>query len=249
MEERPPQSFFDQLQASVKMRPRWIFLLEHASIVAAIIFVAVGLVYFGSFITYLWRSSQFSSLPSFGSEGYRVFFRFFPWWYIVPIMFGAIALVYIVRRYTKVYRWPLVVTLGVFLLAFFSAAILADSTHFHDRLTNRAIAGKPIPFVGGVYRGQAPITQGIITAATIIQVNGKTLIVMSANETLKVKITEDTRLPDNWSATVNDEIVVIGKRDTDEITAHAIHRSGELPNRRPFRLMRDRPEFPAGVGY
>lgn len=217
------------------MRPRWRFWLDHASIGAAIVLVAVGLVYVGSFVTYLWRSSQFSSLPAFGPQGYGIFFHFFPWWYVLFIVLGAAALIYLVRRHTQLYRWPILGTLGVFLVAFISAAALADSTRLHDRLTNRAISGGAIPLVGGVYRGEAPLAQGIITAATITKSNGKTLTVVSGPETLKVKITDDTDLPDDWIAAVGADIVVIGKRDKDTITAVVIRPASDLPNRRPFR--------------
>ena len=246
-DQRPPQSFLDKLQSTVTIRPKWRFWLDHVAVGAAVVFVAIGLVYLGSFVTYLWRSSHISALPTFGQEGYGIFFRVFPWWHGVFIIIGITAFIYLLRRHTHLYRWPLAVTLGVFFLAFITAAAITDTTRLHDRLTNRSLAGRPMPLIGPLYRGQAGLAQGIVTAATITKVNDNRLTVTTGDETLTVKITDDTRLPRSWDPSKGDEVVIIGKRDDATITAYGIHPADELPDRRPFRMYRGNIPPPPGV--
>lgn len=237
-DQHPPKSFFEKLKSAPTMRPKWRFWLDHVLVGAAIVLVAVGLVYLGSFVTYLWRSSHISALPTFGREGYGVFFRVFPWWHGLFVLIGIAAFFYLLRRHTHLYRWPLAVTLGVFFLAFIAAAVITDTTRVHDRLTNRSIAGMPVPLIGPLYRGQAGLAQGVVTAATVTKVNGNSVTVTTGEETLTVKITDETRLPPVWDPAKGDEIVIIGKRDGSTITAYGIHPADELPDRRPFRMHR-----------
>ncbi len=235
-DQHPPQSFLDKLQSTVAIRPKWRFWLDHLAVGAAIVLVAVGLVYIASFVTFLWRSAKFSALPALGPDGYRVFARIFPWWHLVFIVLGIIAFIYLLRRHTKLYRWPLAMTLGVFLFAFVTAAFVTDTTRVHDRLTNRQIDGMPVPFVGRLYRGQAGIAQGVVTAATITKIGEQDLTVTVGQKKVKVTISEATRLPADWDPKVGDEIVVLGKQDDGKISAVAIHDADELPDRQPFRV-------------
>jgi len=238
-DQHPPQSFFEKLKAVPSMRPKWRFLLDHIAVGTALVFVAVGLVYIGSFITFLWRSSLISALPTFGREGYGIFVRVFPWWHVIFIVIGIIAFLYVLRRHTFLFRWPLAVTIGVFLLAFMVAAYATDSTRVHDRLANRSIAGRPLPLIGPLYRGQSGLTQGIITAGEITGIGKDELTIKTDEETLKVIFSRRTIIAPNWTPAVGEEIVVLGKRDGSTITADGIHRAAELPNRRPYRIFRE----------
>lgn len=238
-DQLPPQSFLDKIQATVHMRPKWRFWLDHLAVGTAIVFVAIGLVYIGSFVTFLWRRSHVSALPAFGPEGYGVFVRVFPWWHLLFIIIGVVAFVYLLRRHTHLYRWPLTVTIGVFLFAFVSAAFVTDTTRVHDRLTNRSIDGRSVPFVGSLYRGQARLAQGIVTPGVITKIGKNDVTLDVGNETIKVKITNDTIRDPQWEPKIGDEVVVIGKRNGSTITAEGIHRAEDLPNRRPFRVFQE----------
>ncbi len=238
-DQHPPQSFLDKLQASVIMRPKWRFWLDHVAIGTAIVFVAIGLVYIGSFVTFLWRTSHLADLPVFGREGYGVLVRVFPWWHLAFIVIAVVAFVYLLRRHTLLYRWPLAVTIGVFVFAFITATFATDTTRLHDRLTNRSLDGRPVPFVGSLYRGQSRLAQGIVTPGEITKVGKTELMIDTGDDLLKVKITDDTILDPDWSPAIGDEIVVIGKRSGSTITADGLHQADDLPNRRPFRVLRN----------
>lgn len=223
------------------MRPKWRFALLHVSLIIAIVLVAIGLVYFGSFVTFLWRAARFSALPAFGPAGYGVFFDAFPWWHLVIILVAIVAFVYLLRRSTHLYRWPLAVTLGVFLFAFLCAALVTDTTRFHDRLSHRLIQGFGVPLLGPLYHGQGRLVRGLVTPGEISKISSSTWIVQLDDDTVRVEINDETRIPANWNPEVGDEIVIIGERDDGVIEAIGIMPAERLPERRPFRRIRPAP--------
>ncbi|MBI4090070.1 MAG: hypothetical protein HY421_01580 [Candidatus Kerfeldbacteria bacterium] len=239
LESSPVQRLLDAIgQGHVQMRPKWKFIMENVAVGAAIVAVAIGLVYLGSFITYLWRSARFSALPAFGPEGYGLLVRAFPWWQVLFILLAAGAFIFLLRRKTHLYRWPLLVTLGVFVLAFVMAAAVTDAARLHDRLANRSLRGGGVPIVGPFYRGHHLLVRGLVTPGAIMKINGSTWTIDTDDETVKVKITDQTRIPANWEPAVSDEIVVVGERDDGAIEATAILPADRLPRRMPFRVPR-----------
>ncbi len=220
------------------MKPKWRFMFEHVSIGAALVLVAVGLVFFGSFMGYLWHSAHFSDLPAFGPEGYGLVGRKFPWWELMVVLLGAGALIYLIRRHTKLYRWPLAVTVGVFLLAFAAASWAAIATPLHDSLANRSLRGG-VPIVGGWYRSGQPLVRGLITPGTIKKISDQQWKMITLDdEDVNVKISSTTQIDPTWHPSVGDHVVVIGERNDDTIKASAIRSAERLPHRRPFFIER-----------
>ncbi len=248
-DHQPPQTFFDKLQQATKMRPKWWFMVEHGLIGLAIVLVALGLVFFGSLVGYFWRSAHFSDLPVFGGPGYGLIVRTFPWWEVIVTLLGAVALVYLIRRHTKLYRWPLAATLGVFVVAFAGASWIAIASPLHDDLSNRAIRGR-LPIVGPWYRSGQPLVRGLITPGTIASLSpNRWMITTPTGETVNLDLSSSTDQEPNWTPTVGDRIVVIGRRTDHTIQAEDIRRAAALPHRRPFFLDRElnetNPEPPA----
>lgn len=234
--DSPVQKVLDAIkQRGITVRPKWRVVLQHALTGAAVVLVAVGLVYLGSFVTYLWRSARFSSLPAFGPEGYGVLVNRFPWWHLAIILLAAAAFVYLLRRSTHLYRWPLAATLGMFVVAFIAAAALTDSTRVHDRLANRTEHGQFVPIVGGLYP-RGGVARGLVTPAVIKKIGDDSWTVVINDENVKVEINNRTMIPGNWSPSVGDEIVVIGEREDQTIEAVGIRPANSLPPRRHFRV-------------
>lgn len=230
------QSVLDRITGGqLRMRPRWLFMLEHISIAAAIVVVAVGLVYLGSFIVYLWRTAHLSALPGFGPGGTGLFFRDFPWWHLGIILLSVIAFIYLLRRHTHLYRWPLSVTLGVFVLAFGAATWVTAITPLHERLADEAFRGG-VPIAGPWYRANQPLVRGLITPGKITKVNKKNLTLQTMHGSVNITINDQTQLEPNWQPAVGQLVVVIGEQEGSTITAAGIRPLEHLPPRDPFRL-------------
>lgn len=219
----------------IRMRPQWLFMLEHISIGLAIIIVALGLVFLGSFIVYVWRTAHLSSLPGFGPGGTGLFLRDFPWWHVVIILLSIIAFIYLLRRHTHLYRWPLSVTIGVFALAFIVATWITNATSLHERLADESFRGG-VPIAGGWYRASQPLVHGLVTTGQITAINGKKVTIQTATEKLKVVINDDTRLEPGWTPNVGEQIAVIGEQKNKTITAVGIRPLEQFPPRGVFRL-------------
>lgn len=220
------------------MRPKWSFVLEHLSLGVAVVLVAVGLVFFGSLLGYFWHAAHFSDLPAFGPPGYGLLVRSFPWWEVVVTVLGGAALLYLIRRHTKLYRWPLAATAGIFAVAFVAASWAAIATPLHDQLSDRAFH-RQLPVVGPLYRAGRPLVRGLITPGTIQQISDKQWVLTAPDDsTVKVNISSSTRIDPAVHPAVGDRVIVIGRRDDDAIDASAIRSANDFPHRRPFFLDR-----------
>ncbi len=244
-----PQSLLDKLSAQAKMRPKWVFVLEHVGLGVAIILVAIGLVYLGSFLWYLWRAAQFASLTAIGVEGYQALFQYFPWWHLLFVLAGFIGLFYLLRKGTRIYRWPLAVTISVFALAFIVAASLANVSKLHQAIANREMEGHPLPIIGFFHHAERGKIYGLITPGVITQVGRNQFLLRSGGQSLTVEIYHTTQLPSDWRPAKGDQVVVIGEREEDRIEAVAIHTVDELPDRPPFQIQSSPETIPLPPSY
>ncbi len=233
----PPRDIVAEISSGlVRMRPTWRFWLGHVAAIAAIIIVAIGLIYLGSFVSYLWRAARFSALPAFGQNGYNVVVHHLPWWHLLFILAGALAFVFLLRRSTHIYRWPLAVTIGVFAVSFVAAAAITDATRFHDRLVNRNLRGAPVPVIGRWYHGQPSPNRGFITPGIIEEIQAKKWQMETAEGSATVKISDDTQTWPYWQPVVGAHIVVLGEREGLTIEAIEIRPADLLPDRQPFQF-------------
>lgn len=233
------------LHGKIVMRPKWQFMLRHIMLGVAIVVVALALVYLGSFIVFLWHTANLAHLTQFGPGGAEFFLREFPWWHLIVILAGIGAFIYLLRRQTHLYRWPLLAILGVFAVAFGLASWATTWTPLHDRLSDRALHGR-LPIFGSWYRSQGPLVRGLVTVGTITEVKNTALHLKTDSESVTVKITSSTRTEPLWAPSVGDRVAVIGERDDNTIVAAGIRPLDHIPNRGPFQRPRPEDETPGG---
>jgi hypothetical protein len=221
---------------SLQMKPKWKFMTEHVLTVVALVMAGVGLVYLGSFVSFLWRTGHFSSLTSFGLEGFKILWFVFPWWHILLVLVGLVAVLYLMRKHTVLYRWPMAISFGIFGIALIGAAVVTERARIHDWLAERVLAEQQVPLLSPFYTGYREIIQSVITPAEIVKANGQLLIVETEYDTLRIILTKRTQLPADWHPQPGQEIIVVGRSGENAVTAMVIETVENLSEPEPFRV-------------
>jgi hypothetical protein len=224
-EERKPmqKNILAAIEAGkVKMRPRWQYLLRGGLLAAGLVLAALAVLFVGSFIVFLLQQNGAWFAPSFGGSGLRELFM------ALPLLFVAVALVFIVllqtlmRRYSFSYGQPLLYSvIGVSAFVVIGSFLVAQS-HIHEGLFRQA-RDQNLPIAGGFYRQfgtpQANrITTGVIT---VRRDDGFNMADHDDSEYMVI-ITRSTELPRGEEFEVGDDVIVLGDRNGNTITAEGV---------------------------
>lgn len=205
-------------RGAVKMRPRWHFIFFSAFAIVGVGIVILTLIYAASLLVFFMRDSGAWFAPSFGSRGWSVFFRAMPWLLIGLIAIFIALLHILVRRYSFVYKKPLVVSLaGIVSLPLLGGYAVA-STPLHRHMEFYVDHGMlPRPFDGPVkmlYRGSMrtkhphDVLRGHIVGTTT-----EGFVIASLSSTSTILISKKTRMPYGEGFETGTMIVVVGDAD------------------------------------
>lgn len=135
-------------RGDITMRPRWHFVLKGTLIGVGTLLTLLTLLYIASFVVFSLRQTGAWFVPVFGSGGWFAFFRAIPWFLVLfGVLFVAL-LELLVRRYSFVYRKPLLYALLGMLLVSVAVGVVAAPLH---RGLFRAARRSPPPIVGSFY--------------------------------------------------------------------------------------------------
>ncbi len=209
----------------VLMRPKWQFILEATLGALGVAVILLALVYFISFIIFILRQSGAWFTPAFGARGWFEFLFALPWVLIILALICFIILEILVRRYSFAYRRPVVYSLfGVVLLALVGGSLVAR-TSFHNNLWRESRTNRLSAPAGGFYRQfgrphRPNIERGVIYEITQ---DGFYLKDESADDLIKVIVDGQTNRPEIAEFKVGDMVVVMGKKNEEEIKALGVH--------------------------
>jgi hypothetical protein len=210
------QSVTDNVLATIRsgntrMKPRWHFILRAILVFVGVFIVSIGIVYLASLIHFLLRQNGMWFAPDIGMRGMGMLLVSLPWVLIVAAILFIVVLEILVRRYAFAYKQPLVYSLvGIIALATL-ATFLIGKTGMHGMMYRAARegtlpAGAPLygPFPFGEY---AEIHPGIIFENT----DADTFILERVDGTpLTVVITKTTRIPNTYTLTQGQRVIVFG---------------------------------------
>lgn len=222
----------------VKMRPKCYFVLKTLFYILGAVLVLILAVFLVSFIIFVLRVSGAFFLPRFGFSGLRAFLAFLPWVLIfMAVLFILITEVF-AKRFSIVYRKPLLYSVLGLLLIVLIAGYFVVKTPFHKNLFNYA-QSHPLPLFGRMYRDYGMRRPPHITVGTVVKISENSLeIETEKGERLKVVLSDEIGLSAGQEAEVGDLIMIIGKRSNDSIQARGFRKIENIeksyPNPRPF---------------
>ncbi len=208
----------------VHMRPRWHFILKTLLAVVGITIIVLALLYLISFSLFILRQNGVWFITVFGSRGIGRFFASLPWVIIISgVVFVAI-LEILARRYSFVYRKPLLYSLIGIVVIVLAGGFFVSRVGIHEKFF-RLAEEKRLPIGGALYeryvmRDFKDIYPGTFVATTtegfqLTDVNGRTFT---------VKLSPRTRFPFGAEFVSGDNIVVFGDMKGNVIDAFGIRK-------------------------
>lgn len=221
-------------EGQIKMRPKWRFALEASLILAGGVIILLALLYLASFMIFFLRETGVLFVPIFGFDGWQAFFFSLPWVLIFFIFVFVGVLELLIRRYSFVYRRPLVYSaLGIiFIVA--AGGIFVANTSLHEGLSGCADKNS-LPLMGPVYHEYANQRFQNIHRGRIMNLARNNMIINNMviqnrqRERLLIIITPRTRLPWGADFSEGDTVIVFGDRTDDTVTALGIQEI-EIPH-------------------
>lgn len=214
-------------EGQIKMRPRWRFALEAFLILAGGVIILLALLYLASFVIFVLRETGVLFVPVFGLDGWQAFFFSLPWILIFFILVFAGVLELLIRRYSFIYRRPLVYSaLGIiFIVA--AGGIFVANTSLHEGLSGCADKNS-LPLMGPVYHEYANqrllnIHRGrIMNLVRNNAIINNMIIQNRQSERYLIIVTPKTRLPLGADFSEGDTVIIFGGSIDNTITALGI---------------------------
>lgn len=213
---------------SIKIQPKWHFVLGAALWICGIILAALAAVYFVSLAIFVLRRSGTWFAPAFGPRGWMVLFFSLPWLIILAALIFIILLEIFARRYSFVWRYPLFYSTLALMLAVVIGGFLAAQTPLHRRLgqDNNMPLPPPLtqmkPFYENLDRRHRnpAVNIGIIAEFS----NGGFIMQERHGEKLTVIVDADTKIKrqQDTSLQIGEMVIVFGPRTQNTIKAQAI---------------------------
>ena len=211
----------------IEMRPRWHFVLLSALAALGGFIVLLSLLYLVSLSFFLLRESGAWFAPSLGGRGWFSLLRSIPWLLILfSVVFIGI-LEILVRRYSFVYRKPLLLSIGAILVIILVGGFAIATTSFHRQMEIEALhhqlTGPLALAYGAPFRMPPPpdVYHGTILATTS---QGFTINDENGAGTTTVLVTSDTHLPYGENFSVGSDVVVMG----DTVASDTVQAFGVL---------------------
>lgn len=200
-------------KGGVRMRPRWHFVLISALGAIGILIIILTLLYAASLSIFFLHDNGTWFAPSFGGRGWFDLLQSVPWLLVVFILVFIGVLEILVRRYSFVYRRPLMLSVAVILALILVGGFLIAQTPFHRQMEFYArhnALPPPLSFAYGTTLRMPPPPD--ILHGTILSVTPNTIVVDDENGagTTTVILDPNTKLPDGDDFRVGEEVVVVG---------------------------------------
>lgn len=209
-------------EGSVRMKPRWHFVLRGTLAVLGGVIIALLLLYLVSFIIFALRQTGVAVVPAFGLRGWLSFARHLPWLLIVFSLIFILLLELFVRRYQFAYRRPLFISALAIIGIVVAGGFVVANTSLHPQLLRYAQQHR-LPVGERMYRDLderrlADIYRGIIVATT-----SQGFIIEDRQGTSSILLTSSTRQPRERELLPGDFVVIFGDFASGTVTAVGVH--------------------------
>jgi hypothetical protein len=208
----------------VVMRPRWHFLILSALLATGSLILLLSLVYTTSLLMFFLHESGAWFTPSFGVRGWFAFLGSLPWMIVLLLGVFVLLLEVLVRRYSFVYKKPLLISTLVILSIVLFGGFAVAKTSFHRQMTVFARGGVlPAP-LQDLYRPPFRLHPDDVHRGVIIRVGTSSIYVRGRDGAVSTVIIHTrTRLPYGADFEPGDSVMIIGDTvATDTIRAFGL---------------------------
>lgn len=227
-------------KGKVRMRPRWHFaLLSLLSLTGACI-VFLTLLYCAGLAVFLLRDSGALFAPSFGARGWLALLRTLPWLLLALILVFAIVLELLVRRFTFVYKRPLLISVVSIIVLVVAGGALVSEASFHRWLMRAAQRGDLPPPVGMLYAHLPPPPDVYRGRIVSFGANSFALLDEGGAGTTSVLVSSQTHLPYGGDFHVGERVVVVGDMASGTVRAFGVREIDEYLDEQPWYGDRDK---------
>lgn len=209
-------------EGKVQMRPRWHFVLFSALVLVGSLLMCFTLIYAISLLVYLLQVNGEWFAPSLGLRGWASLLHSLPWLLLPLLVAFVVILEILVRRYTFVYKKPLLISVLGVMGVVIAGGFLVSLTPLHDRMARFDRIGMLPPPFDGLYREPPEIRSPDLYRGRILQVEAGRILVINRAGTTTILVDPRTRLPYGSGFSEGDMIIVIG----DYVATGTIHAFG-----------------------
>lgn len=213
-------------KGGVRMRPKWHFVLSSLLAFLGVLILSLALLYAFSLALFFMRDSGVFFAPSFGPRGWWDFLQGAPWLLLSLVLIFIVLLEHLVRRYSFVYKKPLLISALVILLFVALGGYVIAQTQFHRQLAMVASRGQlppPMKFLYDDTLRMPPPRE--VYRGVIADIDDHSFVIVSKRPpgTTTIIIGPRTRLPFGGDFSVGELILVVGDViATDTIRAFGV---------------------------
>ena len=199
-----------------------LFILKTAFfILGTILFFAFAAFVF-SFVMFKIRATGLWYAPGFGARGMGLFFARFPWHWLIFALAVVVILEILARKFSFVYRRPLVYSVLGILLFVSIIGLVVSHTVIHPQLFRGAAEGR-IPIIGSFYRERALQALPNVHIGEVSAVGEQGLTISNEKgEIFEVLVSPQTILPKNQEIEEGDLIMIMGDKKDSSVNAFGV---------------------------
>lgn len=208
----------------VFMRSRAHFLLKSAGAVLGVLFILGALLYVVSFILFMLRVNGVLAFPSFGLPGLLVLFSSLPWLLILLALVLIAILEVLSKKFSFVYRQPVLYSLVAIVALVGGIGILVDKTPFHVQ-TASFLERHQFPGGRFLYEQVGAVRFRQAGAGIVVEIGDDGFVIEDPRgNRIVVATSSETRFPGEDQIDIDDRVVILGRRnlETDIIEALGI---------------------------
>ncbi len=210
-------------EGKVEMKSRWFFVLRTLLGILGVFLLSLCLIFLVSFILFGLRKSGVALAPGFGPQGFILFAMSLPWMLILITAAFLAVLEILIRKYSFVYKKPILYSLiGVF-VATTLITLLLPSFSLHNsifRAYQPEVGDREadMPPIGRFYRGFGMPHPSDLLRGVVVDFSTGTLVIANENGvTSSVILNDFTKIFPGTDMGIGDELLIFGPRSTSGI--------------------------------
>jgi hypothetical protein len=212
-----------------KMRPRWYFVLQTILGAALVLVTLAALLYFASFIIFVFQSNGGFFALGFGLGGWYAFFGSLPWTVLVLSLVLILILAILMNRYSFIYQRPSLYFLLVVIILVACGSFLLAATSFRTAIDQSYSLQDGVPVIGGFYAFEETPSFGDIHRGQVVALTGTGFVLAGIyGNTTTVTVPPALLVQTEASLQAGDFVIVFGPRDSSGvIEASGVERVSE----------------------